>query len=244
MTTPDKPDGHSLHHNGDMALLVSFGDRYAPHINNAVMAFDRAFSDMLPLGVIETTPTFRSLLIHFDPAQLDFEKLSDICNDLLASRDWFTSKPPEHRRKWVIPVTYGGTRGPDLGEVADLMGLREDQVIDSHAGAILQVAMLGFSPGLAYLGQLPEVWQFPRRTEVTPAVPAGAILVAVRQTVMPSTEIPTGWRQIGQTPFRSFDVAAKTPFLLSPGDEVRFEPISEADYQSFSMDRILRETEL
>ncbi|MFT5006029.1 MAG: inhibitor of KinA [Paracoccaceae bacterium] len=225
---------------GDMGILVEFGSIYAPSINNAVLAFDAAFTAQLPKGVIETVPSFRSLLVRFDPLSLVFEDLENRLQTLLAAQDWYSAPPPENRRKWVLPVVYGGTHGPEIAEVADLMQMREDQVADAHATAVLNVAMLGFSPGLAYLGQLPEIWQFPRRTTINPKVPAGGILVAVRQTVLPATDIPTGWWQIGQTPFRSFDLTGKQPFLLSPGDEVRFEVVTQAKYATFDMDDFLR----
>jgi len=225
-----------------MGILVEFGAVYDPAINNAVLAFDASLGADLPAGVIETVPSFRSLLVRFDPLELAFQALEKHLQTLLSTRDWYTAPPPENRRHWVLPVVYGGKFGPDLAEVADLMGLNEDQVITSHAEHALTVAMLGFSPGLAYLGQMPKIWDFPRRTTINPRVPAGAILVAVRQTVLPATDIPTGWRQIGQTPFLSFDARAARPFLLSPGDEIRFEPVSQAAFAAFDQDNLLRES--
>jgi len=226
---------------GDMGLLVEFGEVYHPRINTAVMAFDTEVTDLALNGVIETVPSFRSLLIRFDPLTLAFKRLKAEVEALLARQDWYLARPPGNRRSWVLPVCYGGAKGVDLGEVADLTGLREDQVAAAHSEHPLTVAMLGFSPGLAYLGQLPEIWDFPRKTEITPKVPCGAILVAVRQTVLPGTDIPTGWRQIGQTPFRSFNPDHSVPFLLSPGDEVRFEPVTETAFAAYDMDQVLRE---
>ena len=224
-----------LHPAGEGGILVEFGARYAPEINAAVLAFDRALARVAPDGLRETVPSFRSLLVLFDPLALELAPLRDLLQELLESRDWYRAPLPEGRRDWVLPVAFGGADGPDLGEVADLTGLREDQVIDDFASRRLSVAMLGFAPGLAYLGQLPEAWDFPRRDSINPLVPAGAVLVAVRQVVLPSTDIPTGWRQIGRTPFRSFDPRAERPFLLAPGDSVRFEPADAASLARFDM---------
>ncbi len=236
----DPPAFPALKPAGDMGLLIEFGADYDPATNAAVIAFDAAFSAQLPAGVIETVPSFRSILVRFDPLALPFEQLASRVRRRLRSRDWYLAPAPKNRRKWRLPVVYGGARGPDLAEVADLMGLRQDQVIDSHCAQPLRVAMLGFAPGLAYLGQLPPIWQFPRRTGITPKVPAGAVLVAVRQTVLPCTDIPTGWRQIGQTPFLGFDPDKPVPFLLAPGDEVRFEPVSEAAFAAYDRDSDFR----
>jgi len=221
---------------GDMGLLVEFGAVYHPSINAAVLAFDAAFAAHLPRGVIETVPSFRSLLVRFDPVELAFERLEAQLNGLLGARDWYRAPPPEARKNWVLPAVYGGDFGPDLAEVADLMGLREDQVIDSHTASGMTVAMLGFAPGLAYLGQLPEIWDIPRRTTINPKVPAGAVLVAVRQTVLPATAIPTGWRQIAQTHFIGFQPKSAVPFLLSPGDQVRFRPVTAAEFSATGPD--------
>ncbi len=240
--SPAQPGPARLLIAGDMGILVEFGEVYDPIINAAVLGFDAALQADLPAGVIETVPSFRSLLVRFDPLKLAFDRLWDRLETLLAARDWYQTPPPQNRRKWVLPVVYGDQRGPDLAQVADMTGLRQDQVADNHASQPLLVAMLGFSPGLAYLGQLPEIWQFSRKTEISAQVPSGSVLVAVRQTVLPSTAIPTGWWQIGQTPFLSFNPRAKTPFLLAPGDEVRFEPVSEAVFASFDQDTFLRES--
>lgn len=218
---------------GEMGLLVTFGSVYDPVINRAVMAFDAAARAALPEGVIETVPTIASVLIRYDPLVLAPGRLRAECEALLAARDWYDAPAPAGRRFWRIPAVYGGADGPDLAEAADLAGLREDQLPEAHAMARLAVLMLGFAPGCAYLGGLDARWDIPRRRAVTPAVPPGSVLVAIRQTVLPSTEIPTGWRRIATTPFRNLDTGAATPFRLAPGDEVAFEPVSAAEAARF-----------
>lgn len=236
-----KQEFPALHPAGDCGLLLEFGANYDPQINNAVTAFDAEFSQILPDGVIETARTFRSLMIRFDPFVMEFQRLKELVLQLLHSQNWYEAAAPSNRREWLLPVTYGQDFGRDIAETADLMGLREDQVADEHAAQILNVAMIGFSPGLAYLGQLPKMWNLPRKTDLSAEVPAGSILVAVRQTVLPATAIPTGWRQIGQTPFRSFQPNLKQPFLLQPGDVVRFEQISAGKFNTIDPEDCLRE---
>ncbi len=225
-----------------MGLLVVFGQIYDPAINAAALAFDRALRADLPDGVIETVPTFRSVLVRFEPLEISCPRLEGHLQELLARQDWLQAEPDDAAQHWVLPCVYGGARGPDLGKVADLMGRREDQVVAAHAAVELRVAMLGFSPGLAYLGQLPEAWNLARRSTLTPEVPAGSVLVAVRQTVLPATPIPTGWHAIGQTPFRAFVPAHRRPFLLAPGDRLRFEPVAEPCYAAFDQADFLRKS--
>ncbi len=118
-----------------------------------------------------------------------------------------------------------------------MAGLAEEELIGLHSGVDLSVLCLGFSPGLVYLAELPDAFAIPRRQSFGRPVAPGAILVANRQTVVPSTPIPTGWRQIGQTPFRSFRLDASPRFLVSPGDTVRFRPTSSREAEKFDPGR-------
>jgi inhibitor of KinA len=210
---------------GEAALLVRFGSAWSPAIGGAVAAFDAALGADPPVGVIETVPTIASVLIRFDPETAAFEAVESACRAMLASADWYATGRPQGSKRWIWPVTYGGAEGPDLGLIADRAGLREDQVVDAHMGQPFPVLMLGFAPGLAYVGGLPWVFDLPRRKEVTAEVPAGAVLVAIRQTVLPATPIPTGWWRIGQARAVNFDPAAAQPFRIGPGDEIVFEAV-------------------
>jgi KipI family sensor histidine kinase inhibitor len=230
-----------LHVAGESGMLVEFGAIYAPGINRAVMAFDAALrADPTP-GVIETVPTIRSVLVRYDPLALAPAALEARLREMLAGRDWYAAPPPPGRKLWRVPAVYGGAAGPDLAEVADLAGLGEAAAVESHAGARQSVLMLGFAPGCAYMGGLGPEWDIPRRTGLTPSVPPGSVLVAIRQTVFPSTEMPTGWRRIATSPFRSFVPGAADPFRLSPGDEVIFEPVTEAEAARLDPGAILPE---
>jgi KipI family sensor histidine kinase inhibitor len=218
-----------LHRAGDRAWLVDFGERTDDAVNNAVIAFDAHLRTAAPSGVIETAPTIRSVLVRFDPLALAPDRLAGWLNEALATRDWLEALPPEGRKRWHVPVHYGGADGPDLGEVADLLGLSEAKVVADHTGVPQRVRMLGFAPGFVYTGLLGERWNLPRRTSVHPSVPAGSIAVAVRQTCFTSTPIPTGWRVIGRSPFHAFQVERDPPFLLQAGDELVFESIDAAE---------------
>ena len=152
--------------------------------------------------------------------------LRDKISKLLDQTNWLLAAPPDGRRLWRIPALYGGSAGPDLAEAADLMGLSEDAAIAEHAATRQRIIMLGFAPGFAYLGTLPTHWNLPRLSRVKAEVPAGSISVAIRQSVLCATRIPTGWRTIANTAFRSFDSTKDPAFLVEPGDEIIFEPVN------------------
>lgn len=216
---------------GDSALLVEFGDRLDPAINNAAIAFDARLREAALAGVGESAPTIRSVLVRFDPLELPPADLRARIAELLGERDWLAAPPPARRSLWRIPACYGAEYGPDLEEIADHVGCSPDAAVAAHAGTHQRVFMLGFAPGVAYLGLLPEAWNIPRLKEVRPQVPAGSLLVAVRQTVLFAAAMPTGWRTIARTPFHSFDPRREPPVLIAPGDEIGFEPVSPAEYE-------------
>jgi len=215
---------------GDAAVLVEFGDRLDPAINNAALAYDSRLRDLALAGILETAPTIRSVLVRFDPLALPPARLREQLAELASERNWFAAPPPPGRSLWRIPACYGGGHGPDLDEVAKLMDCSTDEAVARHAATRQRVFMLGFAPGVAYLGLLPEAWALPRLREIRPEVAAGSVLVAVRQTVLFAAAMPTGWRTIARTPWRSFDADREPPVMLSPGDEVTFSPVSADEF--------------
>lgn len=98
--------------------------------------------------------------------------------------------------------------------------------------ARVRALAIGFAPGLPYMGPLPEHWDIPRQTALTPVSPAGAVVVAVRQLIIFPAPTPTGWRQVARTGFRAFRPGAAAPFPLSAGDEVRFRAVDAAEFEA------------
>jgi len=123
-------------------------------------------------------------------------------------------------------VRYGGRDGPDLGWVAERVGMSADEVIAAHSAPTYVVYMLGFMPGFCYLGDLPERLAVERLPTPRLALPAGAVAIGGRQTGVYSLDnSPGGWRWIGRTPVRMWDPRRERPFLVAPGDEVQFVPV-------------------
>ena len=123
-----------------------------------------------------------------------------------------------------IPVQYGGDAGPDLADVAALAELSTSDVVDLHRGAEYRVFFLGFAPGFAYLGPLPEPIATPRLATPRERVPAGSVGIAGAQTAVYPFAMPGGWRIIGRTDAPMWDLTRDSPSLLRPGDRVRFVP--------------------
>jgi KipI family sensor histidine kinase inhibitor len=209
---------------GDTALTVEFGDAIDPGLNARVLALDRALSGQP--GMVETVPTYRSLLVHYDPVAIAFEPLAAII------RAAATAPAGDVRpgRTWRIPVAYGGRHGIDLETTAATHGLSPAKLIELHAAPTYQVYMIGFLPGFAYLGGLDPTIATPRRVSPRLKTPPGTVSIGGVQALVASIEAPSGWHLLGRTPVRTFMPGRDPVFLLAPGDRVRFEPIDPARF--------------
>jgi KipI family sensor histidine kinase inhibitor len=211
---------------GTDGLLVSFGDRLSEPANRAALALRAAIDRAGWEGVEETSTSLVSTYLRFDPLGPGAGTLRPQLETLLADRDWSAADLPEGRRFFRIPTVYGTDRAPQLAEAAELAGMTVEQAIESLSAARVRVTTIGFAPGQPYLGELPEVWDIPRQSALTPTVPMGALVVAIRQLVLFSVTTPTGWRHVGQTALRLFRPESETPFVLRPGDEAQFVPVA------------------
>lgn len=204
---------------GDSALLVELGDEIDATINQRVHAL-AALINVSPLdGVIETVPAYATLLIHYDPLILTYAKIRKWLRVKLSHIENANSRKP---RQLEVPVRYGGKYGVDLEFVADYHRLRVEDVIRIHSGKIYTIYMMGFTPGFPYMGKLDDAIATPRLDTPRTYVPAGTVAIAGSQTGIYPIDSPGGWRLIGHTSLRLFDPESESPFLFSPGDEVKF----------------------
>jgi inhibitor of KinA len=211
---------------GDRALVIEFGDRVDRKLSEDVLHLNATVRSRALDGVIETVPTFRSLMIHFDPLVITRGKLELSIEGLLGD----DSASQIDTRFWHIPVCYEGELAPDLAEVAQLTGLTPSDVVAMHSGTIYHVYMLGFLPGFPYLGDLPAELSLPRRADPRVRVPPGSIAIATSLSAIYPYESPGGWHLIGTTPLRLFDLDHPKPALLAPGDAVLFQAVDRIHY--------------
>lgn len=211
---------------GDAALVVEFGRAIDRAVSERVTALAAAVAAAAIPGVREAVPTFRSLLIHYDPLVLDFDALAARAETLAA-----TAGTVRRRARLVhMPVCYDENLGPDLAEAAAHAGLSRADAARLHASVDYHVYMLGFAPGLPYLGDLPEPLRMPRLATPRVRVPARSVGIASALSTIYPLEIPGGWRLIGAVPAELFDLARDPPALLRPGDRVRFRPVARAAF--------------
>jgi len=207
--------------------MVEFAETISPEINVAIHGLAEALENAKIPGIVECTPCYCSLGVHYDPLQIQCHVVMEQLSQLLTSKrqDW------RHvGRRVEIPVVYGGDFGPDLEWVASTHGLNAQNVVALHSEPVYRVFMIGFTPGFPYLGGLPETLACPRLPSPRTVVPTGSVAIGGLQCGIYPVNSPGGWRIIGRTPLRLFDVRIAKPSLLAPGDEVVFRRIDEQEF--------------
>jgi inhibitor of KinA len=157
--------------------------------------------------------------VHFDPLIADGEAIGAALERLAGEAQ------PEAQTPALtieIPVTYGGASGPDLAAVAGFANCSEAEVVRLHTAITYRVYMLGFLPGFAYMGSVDPRIAMPRLETPRMRVDAGSVGIAGEQTGIYPCATPGGWRIIGRTPEKVFDIRRTNPFALQAGDHVKF----------------------
>lgn len=219
---------------GETGVVLELGEAIGDAVNARVHALARRIRERLGREVDEVVPGYCSLLVVHDPLRVPRAALVRRLRMLAAHLP--EALPAAPARVVRIPVRYGGAGGPDLEDAARLCRLAPDELVRIHAAPVYRVHLLGFTPGFPYLGGLDPRIAVPRLAVPRTRIPAGSVAIGGSQTGVYPVESPGGWRVLGRTPLRLFDPAAGAvrPFLLAPGDGVRFVPVDEAAFAAIA----------
>jgi inhibitor of KinA len=222
------PDWH-IEAQGDRCLLIRFGEALDIRIGRACLAAARLLRDAGLPGVTDIVPSFSAVAVHYQPGTdgPGYAQLAERVAGLFAGG---IATDETAGRDVEIPVCYGGDFGPDLPEVAARAGIGEDEVVALHTRPGNMVFMVGFAPGLPYIGVHDEKLAIPRRPTPRLDMPAGAVAIANRQTVIYPGRLPGGWSIIGATPLVLFDPKRSPAALLAPGDRVHFKAVDRETF--------------
>jgi inhibitor of KinA len=212
---------------GDRAVTIELGDEISPEINAKVRGLAVALARERVPGIVDLVPTYRSLLVYYDPTRLRLAKLQDRIRGLSSVHSPVVPVP----RVLHIPTRYGGEHGPDMEFVSRHTGLSPDEVAEIHASTDYLVYMMGFNTGFPYLGGMSTRIAVPRLETPRTVVPAGSVAIGQQQTGIYPVESPGGWRIIGRSPVRLFDPTRDPPVAVEAGDYLRFVRIDEAQYR-------------
>lgn len=226
-------DGVKILTAGEQGLVIEFANKIDAAINKQVHKLSSILLQQNQGEIVEVVPTYRSLLVYFNPIRITRKQLVDRITSLITNAEIETSGT-DITRVIHIPVCYGGEFGPDIAFVAQHNNITEDEVIKIHTSTPYLVYMLGFTPGFPYLGGMSEKIATPRLQKPRTCIPAGSVGIAGSQTGFYPVESPGGWQLIGRTPIEAFNPKAENPFLFAAGDYLQFQLISVNEYEAIS----------
>ena len=213
---------------GDSAVCVEFGNEISPEINRKIRAFKIALEKEQIEGIVETVPTYRSLLVVYEPETVSFGELTKRFGEVMKHIGSVQIPPPTVVE---IPVLYGGEMGPDLEFVAEHNHMTPDEVIRLHTSEEYLIYMLGFIAGSPYLGGMNKKIATPRLKSPRVKIEGGSVGIAGEQTGIYPVASPGGWQLIGRTPVKLYDADREKPVLLEAGQYIKFRPVTEEEYK-------------
>jgi inhibitor of KinA len=216
---------------GDLALSVELGDDINREVNARVLALEYLIQQRGLSGVTETVPSYRSLLVYYDPLVVGWDALTKSLHAL-----WREARPEvlPPARTVEVPCCYGGDLGFELEAAAEKIGLPPDEVARLHADPDYYVYFVGFTPGLPYMTGMPESLYIPRLVQPRLKTPPGSVSIGGIQCCIYSVESPGGFWVLGRTPLRLYDPRSADPILLRAGDHVRFTMITRPEYNAIA----------
>ena len=213
---------------GNAAILIEWPQK----IVQSILEDIRIFSDKIESNDIKEIQdinfVYASLLIIYNPDMISFSELKQKLQ-LLYEED--NSAMQRHHALWEIPVCYDKDFGIDLDFLSNEMRLSVDEIISLHSGTIYTIYGIGFLPGFLYLGRLNKALRIPRRSTPRLEVPKGAIAIGGNQTGIYPQHTPGGWHILGKTPVSLFNPKIEKPCFATPGDKIKFRPISRAEFE-------------
>lgn len=218
-------DGATVRPSGEDAFVVEYGDVIDPAIELKVLALARAFDAAAPAGLVEVVPTFRSLLVLYDPDIVSEAALRD------AVRDTPAAARPREGAAWRVPVCMEGAMAEDIAAAAEGLGLGVDDLRTIFLAGTYTLGMYGFSPGCAYFSGLDRRLAIPRRKSPRPPVAANSLIIAGGMANIMPVSMPTGWYVIGRVAVTMFRVDADPMVPFAVGDRLAFEPVSAAEIE-------------
>lgn len=218
---------------GADAILVYLGEGIDPDVNGRVMALTNRVGNALGGKLYDLVPSYNSLMIYYNVLAISEDELRECVRKLIdeLQQDDYASGASKQSTLHTIEVYYDPSVGPDLERAADQTSLSIDDIIKMHTEQEYRVYAMGFAPGFAYLGELPEKLRLPRLDNPRTKIPAGSVAIAEAQTAVYPSESPGGWNIIGRTAETLYDPQADSISPMKVGDRVQFKAVSKDEFE-------------
>lgn len=208
---------------GDRGITLSVTDTMSLENQQKIWWIGQALQQRNDPNIIDIVPGMNNLTIFLNP-YLYIDKTACIAelNALWQEAGQLDLSTQFQGKLIEVPVTYGGEKGPDLLEVAQIHQMTPEEVVALHTAPTYTVYFVGFMPGFVYLGGLDPKIHTDRRAVPRVVIPAGSVGIGGSQTGVYPGESPGGWQILGNTELSFFDLSQEHPSLFSPGDQLRF----------------------
>jgi len=214
----------------EQAFLLDFGDEITKEINqNVINVFNYIYNQIKKenyLDIKNCVPSYNKLLIQFNPSKKNKNEIFDFINKIDIIKNEVTTNDKEIE----IPICYDEEFALDIRNISKKIKIDEDIIIQSHASTNFFVYMIGFMPGLPFMGDLESNLSVPRLISPRVSVPSRSVGVVEKFCVVYPNESPGGWNIIGRTPINFFFKDKNNPSLLNPGSDVKFRVISKKEF--------------
>ncbi|MDO8826133.1 5-oxoprolinase subunit PxpB [Methylophaga sp.] len=216
-----------IEHAGPDAVLIRFGEQINTDLVPVIRAATKRLQNSLQEEIRGLVPSYTTLMLCYDPRKNDFPSIQEKIQQQLSNLTISNT----HLGKLIeIPVWYHPDVGPDLQHVADFHQISIEEVIRRHTENTYQIFAIGFAPGFAYMGNVPQQLATPRLKTPRPDVAAGSVAIADQQTAVYPISTPGGWNILGRTTMKMFDRQSPKLCPVLPGDQVKFVSVSKAEF--------------
>ncbi|HEY3130788.1 MAG TPA: 5-oxoprolinase subunit PxpB [Acidobacteriota bacterium] len=222
---------------GDEGFFIRFGNDISAQAHERIFACLEILDEKKPDWLIDSIPSYLSILVLYDCLKIQAD---EVCSWIKQNLHQIPKRPISHHLV-EIPVWYSPDVAPDLEDLAKSKQLSIEEFVALHTAPDYLVYMLGFKPGFPFLGGLDRRLWTPRHAAPRLEVAAGSVGIGGKQTGIYPVKSPGGWRIVGRTPLRIFnltpearDAASFRPescFRILPGDTVKFFSIDGDAYR-------------
>ena len=202
----------TVHPISETCIEYRFADSISPLNSTSILETYYTLIKTLDLQqwhITDILPTYTTIALHFrldSPLFHNYAALNPLLHHASVSAKPFS---PKHHD---IMVKY---KGQDLQDLANILSLSPDQIIQRHTQQTYTIAMLGFRPYFPYLLGLDPSLHASRRDTPRLKVPKGSVAIGGEQTGVYTQESPGGWHIIGHTDFDDYE-------KFKAGDTIRF----------------------
>lgn len=232
----------TVHPVNEYSILLVFGNSIDVPTHHQLMQAKQCIEQYPFPGFVETVPAYNILAVYYNPVEVVQTaatiavSVEETVRNIIANTEKLTAATTTQLVE--IPVCYDEVYAPDLEETASNLHLNKEELVQMHCSKTYHVYMLGFTPGFPYMGKVDERIVTKRKQQPRLAVAPGSVAIAGEQTGIYPFATPGGWNIIGRTPLQLFDRHRTNPFLLKAGDEVKFKPITQDEFEQFSSSNI------